>query len=68
MFQLQLAIIRPKTEQSPVPGLCSLFSLNYFNLLINTFCVIDSNKLLHYYNTTGWLLLKYIQLARKRAQ
>jgi len=67
MFQLQRAIIRPKTEQIPVSGIRSLFSLKYFNLLMNTCCVIDSNKLLHHYNTTGWLLLKHIQLARKKA-
>ena len=34
-------------------------NLIYFNLLINTCCVIDCNKLLHYYNTTVWLLLKF---------
>jgi len=32
--------------------------LKYFNLLINTCCVIDCNKLLHYYSITGWLLFK----------
>jgi hypothetical protein len=27
--------------------------LKYFNLLINTWYVIDCNKLLYYYNTAG---------------
>jgi hypothetical protein len=55
MFQLQRAIIRPTTERSP-----GTFSDCAHSLNVPVFRVVPwtVTKLLHYYNITGWLLLK----------